>query len=114
MYRQVKEGVSISTATTIQLISMVTEHSQVFIGAHFLDAGGNQVTPTAGTVTFELETINSPGNFESVVNGSSMDATAPLRTIDASGNHTRLKVTPVSISGNGVATMVVTITANGG
>lgn len=70
----------------------------VFIGIKFLDLGGLEVTPAAGTFSITVK-VNGSGVFESIPNGDNIDGTMPIESLSFSGNASAIKYTPVSLVG---------------
>lgn len=102
-----------STITITGLQSKgITDKAHVFIGVRFTDNDGATVTPGAGTYTVTVETLNNPGVFQSIVGGTSVDATAALTTLSCSASVVSVKVVSASIT---TATKLdIQITAHGG
>lgn len=81
-----------TTVTTPVLQGEMTMCPHMFIGITFDD------TPGAGTYTITVETINNPGVFQSIVGGTSVDATAAMNTLSVAANVTRVRVVTDSIT----------------
>ena len=108
---QLKSQLVNTTITTDYLnVEGITMNPHVFVGVTFTDSNGAAVTPGAGTYTVTAETLNNPGVFQTLVNGSTIDATAALTTLSAGANITRFRVVSASIT---TATLLnIKITAN--
>lgn len=76
----------------------ITNRPHVFIGVTFTDSNGNPTTPGAGTYTVTAETVNNPGTFQAITNGSSIDATATATTLSVASNILRVRVLSESIT----------------
>jgi hypothetical protein len=94
-----------STITTDYLNTQgITNRPHVFIGVTF------NATPGAGTYTVTVETVNNPGVFQSIVGGTSIDATAALSTLSCAANVLRVRVVSASITT--ATTLNIKVTAN--
>ena len=88
----------------------MNKRPHVSMGVQFTDANGSPVTPGAGTYTVTVETVNLPGVFQPIVNGTSVDATAALTNLSCAANISRIKVVSAGIT---VAALVnLKVTAN--
>lgn len=77
----------------------ITSKPHVFIGLVFTNAGA-VATPGAGTITsVKVETINNPGVYQSIANGSSIDATAALSTLSVAAHVTAIQIITTGITG---------------
>jgi len=76
----------------------ITALPHVFIGVVFTDNDGVAATPGAGTFTVTVETLNNPGVFQSIENGTTIDATAALTTLSVAANITRVRVALTGIT----------------
>lgn len=81
-----------ATITTPVLQGEMTMCPHMFIGITF------DTTPGAGTYTVTAETLNNPGVFQSIQNGTSVDATAAASTLSCAANVTRVQVVTDSIT----------------
>lgn len=81
-----------ATITTPVLQGEMTMCPHMFIGITF------DTTPGAGTYTVTVETLNNPGVFQSIVGGTSVDATAAMSTLSVAANVTRIRVVTDSIT----------------
>lgn len=93
-----------ATITTPVLQGEMTMCPHMFIGVTF------NATPGAGTYTVTVETLNNPGVFQSIQNGTSVDATAAATTLSVAANVTRVKVVSDSITT--ATSLNIKITAN--
>lgn len=76
----------------------ITELAHVFIGVTFTDDDGVAATPGAGSYTVTVETINNPGVFQSITNGTTVSATAAATTLSVAANIIRIRVAPTDIT----------------
>ena len=109
----VKNGLAFNADSTSEMPHGITNKGHCFIGITF-EAAGVAVTPTAGTVTITVETWHNPGVFQTITDGSAIDATAALSTLSVAGNIKSIKVSPSSVSGNSVDEIVLRVTAMNG
>lgn len=94
-----------TTITTDYLNSYgITNRPHCFIGVTF------DATPGAGTYTITAETVNNPGVFQSIQNGTSVDATAAATTLSCAANVLRFRVVSASITT--ATTLNIKVTAN--
>lgn len=82
----------------------ITNRPHVFIGVTF------DATPGAGTYTVTAETVNNPGVFQTLVGGSTIDATAALTTLSCAANVLRFRVLSDSITT--ASTLDIKVSAN--
>jgi len=89
-----------TTVTTVYLNNdlRMNLRPHCMIGVRFTDSAGATATPGAGTYTVTVETMNNPGVFQSIENGTTVDATAALGTLDFLGNATRVRVVSTGIT----------------
>lgn len=111
-YSQRISGIAIDSVVASGVKMQITTRPQVFVGIIFRDASGAQVTPTAGTITIEHETFNSPGNWQSITGGTTVDATTAIATLSVNANVTQFRTSPSTISGNGVDSLELIVSAN--
>ena len=69
-----------------------------FLSVRFFDAGGLPVTPSAGTMTIEIQTLGNQPNWEDPPAPTTIDATAPT-TLDWAANTYGIRVTPAGLTG---------------
>lgn len=93
-----------ATITTPVMQGELTMCPHVFIGVTF------NTTPGAGTYTVTAETLNLPGVFQSIQNGTSVDATAAASQLSCAANVTRVRVVTDSITT--ATTFDLKVTAN--
>jgi hypothetical protein len=99
-----------TTITTPVMQGELVQCPHQFIGVTFTDGNGTAVTPGAGTYTVTAETLNNPGVFQAITNGTTVDATAALTTLSAAANVTRWRVVSTGIT---TATLLnIKVTAN--
>lgn len=93
-------GQAVNTTITTEYLNTagITNRPHVFIGVTFTDSNGNPTTPGAGTYTVTAETVNNPGTFQAITNGSSIDATATATTLSVASNILRVRVLSESIT----------------
>jgi plastocyanin len=107
------DGLAHNADSTSVMPPGIRDKGHCFIGVTF-EASGSVVTPTAGTYDITVETWNNPGVFQSITDGSSIDATAAVTTLSVAGNITAVKFEPTSISGNSVDEVVLRVSAMNG
>jgi hypothetical protein len=93
-----------TTVTTPVMQGELTMCPHVFIGVTF------NATPGAGTYTVTAETLGNPGVFQSLQNGTSVDATAAASTLSCAANVTRFRVVTTGITT--ATTFNLKVTAN--
>lgn len=111
MTRYISEGNPVDTTFTSPEGDLknvgVTQYPHVFIGLTFTNNNGVPTTPGAGTYTVTVETLNNPGVFQSITNGSGVSAVDPA-TLSVAANITRIKVEFTGITGATKFNLVVT------
>lgn len=76
----------------------ITSKPHVFIGLVFTDEGV-VATPSAGTITsIKVETINNPGVWQAITNGSSISATSALSTLSVAAHVTAIQIITTGIT----------------
>lgn len=109
-----KNSSAVNTTITSDYLNQygITERPHVFIGVTFTDNDGVATTPGAGTYTVTVETLNNPGVFQSVVGGTTVDATAALTTLSCAAHVTRVRVVSASITTATLVNVKVTASAS--
>jgi hypothetical protein len=93
-----------TTVTSPVLQPEMTMCPHMFIGVTF------NATPGAGTYTVTAETLNNPGVFQPITDGTTVDATAAATTLSCAGNITRVRVVSTGITT--ATTFNLKVTAN--
>lgn len=94
------EGLSVNTTVTFKVPIQLTTLPHFFLGIEWTTSG-TPATPGAGTVTsVKLESITSPGVFEAMPDGESIDATtgSALARLSAAGNFSRVQIITTGIT----------------
>lgn len=110
-FTRIAKTVSATAAATIDVTGNFLESVHAFIKVKFLDSGGAVITPTAGTYDFTVQP-DGMDNFETITDGSAIDATAAVSQLSFLANASAVKYTPTAIAGNDVTNIVITLTAN--
>ena len=92
------DGNAVNTTITLTMPHEVVVRPHVFVSATFTDNDGTATTPGAGTISFSAETLNNPGVFTALYEGTSIAATAALNTLSVAGNITKIRVVSASIT----------------
>ena len=102
------ESTIVSTTTTINLDDIDAVKPHCFAGVQFFDdaLGETSASPTAGTVPFLIETVNTTPNLEAAPTASFN--TQNLKTITWSGNTKSVQAMPSGITGAAFYRLVVT------
>lgn len=88
-----------ATTTNIMDLSQgVGNAPHVFIGITFRDSSGDPVTPSAGTYTIEVRPVGME-NYQSIADGTAIDATEAPIPLDFATNAQSLRYTPTGITG---------------
>lgn len=100
----------IADPTTVTYVDPVLP--RMFVGVRLYDAetGGNQIAGTAGT--FKVEVMTETTNYWYELPGVTIAANNPGQDVTFSGNVKQVRVTPQSVSGNGVTHYSVHVTQN--
>jgi len=92
------DGNAVNSTITLTMPVEITVRPHVFVSATFTDNDGVVTTPGAGTISFSAETLNNPGVYTALYEGTSVDATAALSTLSAASNITKIRVVSDSIT----------------
>lgn len=102
-------GLAVNSTVTFRFDNRgeITSKPHVFIGLQFTNSGA-VATPGAGTInSVKVETLNNPGVWQNITNGTSISATAALSTLSVAGHITAVQVITSSITGaNGINVFV--------
>jgi len=98
-----------TTTNIIDLSQRVGNAPHVFIGITFRDSSGDPVTPSGGTYTIEVRPVGME-NYQSIVDGTSIDATGTPAPLDFAINAQSLRYTPSSVTG--AANIQITVSGN--
>ena len=96
-----KEGLAVNTTLTLRIPQWLMIKPHFFVGLEWTNATV-PTTPSAGTVTsVKLESVHSPGVFETMVDGSAIDATTgkSISTLDAAGNFSQIEIITTGLTG---------------
>lgn len=83
--------------TDVVEVPILAEFAHSFAGIKFYDAGGVEVTPTAGLLTVEVQPFTH-GRWVNPQNPT-IDAADPATQADWQGNVTNVRVTPAGVAG---------------
>ncbi len=97
-----------STSTIDLSEDGVNQTPHVFIAVKFI-TGGSVVTPGAGTYTIEARGAGMD-NFEAIIDGTAIDATAAPATLSYATNADELRYTPTGVTG--ADEVQITVTGN--
>lgn len=105
----INEALDATTQGEIDLTQHSVLGTHIFIGIRFTDSSDNTVTPSAGTYTIDVKVIGMD-DFESVVDGSDINATNSPSLLSFAANAQTIRYTPTGITGADLINL--TISAN--
>lgn len=107
--RSVVRTISASSTASFDLSADgINQTPHVFIAVQF-QTGGSPVTPSAGTYTIEVKGVGMD-NFEAIIDGTAIDATAAPATLSYATNAEELRYTPTGVTG--ANDIQITVTGN--